>query len=183
MWLARTFSAISGRDGIERKRMTLGVAAATHALTGGPIMSPKHSRFWTFSTTIAIGLLTAITTASSGSLPDGDTQSRYLPVQAISYEFGSISINGYFTRQAATCVVMLTVVDRNVAEEAMPVSPVRVRMTLHPGQVGGLDSENGNALNVTCTEGASAVLIDVGERDRLADIQAATLAAPAAGAP
>jgi hypothetical protein len=144
-------------------------------------MFPKHSRFWTFSTTIAVGFLAVVTTASSGSLSGDDTPARYLPVQAISYEFGSVSINGYFTQQAATCVVMLTVVDRNVAEEAMPVSPVRVRMALQPGQVGGLDSEDGHALNVTCTEGAEAVVVEFGDRDRLTEIQAATLAKPAAG--
>ncbi len=128
----------------------------------------------TFATTIATSLLVSISAASSGQMVPSENQARYLPIQAISYEFGSISITGYFTQQAATCVVMLTVVDRNVAEEAMPVSPVRVRMALQPGQVGGLDSEDGHALNVTCTQGAAALLIDVGERDQLTDLQTAT---------
>jgi hypothetical protein len=138
-------------------------------------MFKKHSNTLTFAATIAASLWVSVTAASSGSLSPVDNQSRYLPIQSIRYEFGSVSISGYFTQQAATCVVMLTILDHNVAEEDMPVSPVRVRMTLRPGQIAGLDIEDGRALNATCTDGAAALLVDVGERDRLADIQAATL--------
>lgn len=144
-------------------------------------MFMKRRNISTFAATVAVSLLASVTSASSGSLSAVDNQSRYLPIQSISYEFGSISISGYFTRQSATCVVMLTVVDRNVAEEAMPVSPVRVRMALQPGQVAGLDSEDGRSINVTCTEGAASLLVNVGERDRLADVQAETLSSAAAG--
>jgi hypothetical protein len=138
-------------------------------------MFGKQSAILTFAATIAASLWVSVTPASSGSPSSVDNQSRYLPIQSIRYEFGSLTISGYFLQQAATCVVMLTILDHNVADEDMPVSPVRVRMTLRPGQVAGLDSEDGQALNVTCIEGAAAVLVDVGERDRLADIQAATL--------
>lgn len=124
-----------------------------------------------FFATLAASVYISVTAAFSGPLTD-----KYLPIQAINYEFGSVSISGYFTQQASTCVVMLTVVDRNVAEDAMPVSPVRMRMTLQPGQIGGLDSEDGRAINVTCSENAASVLVDVGDRDRLSDLQTATLA-------
>lgn len=144
-------------------------------------MFRKHSNILTVAATIAASLWVSVTPASSASLSPVDNQSRYLPIQSISYEFGSISISGYFIQQAATCVVMLTILDRNAAQEEMPVSPVRVRMALRPGQIAGLDSEDGRALNVTCIEGATAVLVDVGERDRLADLQAATLSKAVAG--
>jgi hypothetical protein len=144
-------------------------------------MFKNHSNILASAATIAASLWVSVTAASSGSLSPVDTQSRYLPIQSIRYEFGSLTISGYFTQQAANCVVMLTILDTNVADEDMPASPVRVRMTLRPGQIVGLDSEDGQALNVTCTEGAAAVLVDVGERDRLADIQAATLSNSVAG--
>jgi hypothetical protein len=54
-------------------------------------------------------------------------------------------------------------------------------MTLRPGQTGGLDSENGDAINVTCTEDAAAVIVDIGARDELADMQAANLPALVGG--
>ena len=144
-------------------------------------MSGKRPNILTFAATIAASLWVSVTAASSGSLSPVDNQSRYLPIQSIRYEFGSISISGYFTQQAATCVVMLTILDYNVVEEEMPASPVRVRMTLRPGQIAGLDSEDGQALNFTCAEGAASLLVEVGERDRLADIQAATLSDAVAG--
>jgi hypothetical protein len=144
-------------------------------------MFAKQPTILTFAATIAASFWISATPASSGSLSPVDIQSRYLPIQSISYEFGSVTISGYFTQQAATCVVMLTILDHNVAEEDMPVSPVRLRMTLRPGQIAGLDSEDGRALNVTCTEDAAALLIDVGARDRLADIQTETLSKSVAG--
>ncbi len=138
-------------------------------------MFAKQPTILTFAATIAASLWVSVTPASSGSASPVDNQSRYLPIQSIRYEFGSVSISGYFTQEAATCIVMLTILDHNVAEEEMRASPVRLRMMLRPGQVAGLDSEDGQALNVTCTEGAAAVLVDVGERDRLTDLQTATL--------
>jgi hypothetical protein len=125
-----------------------------------------------FVTTIAASLFATLGAASAGQTP---TQAQFQPVQSISYAFGSLSINGYYTQHAATCVVMLTVVDANVAEDAMPLSPVRVRMTLLPGQTGGIDSENGDAINITCMDGAASMLVDVGTRDHLAEIQTANL--------
>jgi hypothetical protein len=144
-------------------------------------MFKKHSNSLTFAAAIAASLWVSVTAASSGSLSPVDNQSRYLPIQSIRYEFGSVSISGYFTQEAATCIVMLTILDYNVAEGEMRVSPVRLRMTLRPGQIAGLDTEDGRALNVTCNEGAASLLVDVGERDRLADIQAATLTNAVAG--
>jgi hypothetical protein len=144
-------------------------------------MSGKRPNILTFAATIAASLWVSMTAASSGPMSPVDNQSRYLPIQSIRYEFGSLSISGYFLQQSATCVVMLTILDYNVAEEEMPVSPVRVRMALQPGQIAGLDSENGRALNITCAEGAASLLVEVGERDYLADVQAATLLNPAAG--
>jgi hypothetical protein len=45
---------------------------------------------------------------------------------------------------------------------------------LNPGQIAGLDSEEGRSLNLTCGEGATSLLVDVGERDRLVELQRLT---------
>jgi hypothetical protein len=38
---------------------------------------------------------------------------------------------------------------------------------LDPGQVAGLDSEEGQSLNFTCGESASALVVNYGERSKL----------------
>ena len=47
----------------------------------------------------------------------------------------------------------------------------RVRLVLNPGQTAGLDSEEGRSLNFTCDEGATALLVDSGEREKLVELQ------------
>jgi hypothetical protein len=42
---------------------------------------------------------------------------------------------------------------------------------MHPGQIAGLDSEEGNSLNLTCGEDAATLLVDFGERQRLVSLQ------------
>jgi hypothetical protein len=46
---------------------------------------------------------------------------------------------------------------------------------LNPGQTAGLDSEEGRSLNFTCGEGATALLVDSGERERLVELQTLSL--------
>jgi hypothetical protein len=42
---------------------------------------------------------------------------------------------------------------------------------LDPGQVAGLDSEEGRSLNFTCGEGATTLVVDYGERSKLSTQQ------------
>lgn len=42
---------------------------------------------------------------------------------------------------------------------------------LNPGQIAGLDSEEGRSLNVTCGEGAAHLLVDTGTTDKLVELQ------------
>ncbi len=110
--------------------------------------------------------------ASDGSLPTVEGQARYLPIQNISYEFGSKSMSGYFVEEAATCLITLMIIERSDPEALLPFSPTRVRLVLYPGQVVGVDSEEGRSLNFTCGEDATALLVEVGERERLVELQA-----------
>jgi hypothetical protein len=49
---------------------------------------------------------------------------------------------------------------------ASTATRVLVRLILNPGETAGLDSEEGRSLNFTCGEGATALLVDSGERER-----------------
>ena len=110
--------------------------------------------------------------ASDGSLPTVEGQARYLPIQSISYEFGSKSMSGYFVEEAATCLITLMIIERSDPEALLPFSPTRVRLVLYPGQVVGVDSEEGRSLNFTCGDDATALLVEAGERERLVELQA-----------
>ena len=46
-----------------------------------------------------------------------------------------------------------------------------VRVMLDPGQVAGLDSEEGRSLSLTCGEDAATLVVSYGERDKLMEQQ------------
>ena len=96
-------------------------------------------------------------------------QASYEPLQAISYEFGSKFTSGYFVHHSGKCLVTLMVVEKGAPEQ--PYTAARVRLHLNPGQIAGLDSEEGPSLNFTCGADASALLVDTGERGRLVALQ------------
>ena len=102
-------------------------------------------------------------------------EATYRPIDSIRYDFGSKSANGYFVQQAARCVVMLMVSEKPDADAAPSNTATRVRLVLNPGQTAGLDSEEGRSLNFTCGEGATALLVDSGERERLVELQTLSL--------
>ena len=103
--------------------------------------------------------------------PGADRQAKYAPIQIISYDFGSKSMSGYFTEQASKCLVTLMVSEKADPDAAPPATAARVRLVLSPGQMAGLDSEQGRSLNFTCGEGATALIVDVGETEKLLDLQ------------
>jgi hypothetical protein len=115
---------------------------------------------------IAAGLWAASPAAAAES-----GQAGYRPVQSISYQFGAKSVSGYFVQQAQTCVVTLMVAEKDDPDRPLPPSPARVRLVLNPGQIAGLDSEQGRSLNFTCGEGAATLLVDIGDTDRLVAAQ------------
>lgn len=126
----------------------------------------------TFVATIAASLCTWVPAASSGSPELLEGQRQYLPIQSISYEFGSKFMSGYFVQQATTCFVALMIIEKGDPEAVLPVTATRVRLVLNPGQIVGLDSDEGRSLNVTCGNDATTLLVDVGERDKLVALQA-----------
>ena len=139
------------------------------------MFSKKLPRISAFAGTIAVGLCAWASAASSGSPSPAEDRAQYVPIQSISYDFGSKSMSGYFVQQAGTCLVMLMVFEKSDPDKSLPPSATRVRLVLNPGQIAGLDSEEGRSLNFTCSEGATTLLVDVGERNRLVALQTHTL--------
>src|SRR5271157_5271161 len=122
-----------------------------------------NKKILTIAGTLAV--LAAAPGAISQSVTQG--QEQYQPLQSISYEFGSKQTSGYFVSNAGACLLRLMVIEKSPPEQPLPVSAARVRLTLYPGQIAGLDSEEGRSLNFTCGAGASALFVDTGARDRL----------------
>ncbi|RWO26930.1 MAG: hypothetical protein EOS10_26850 [Mesorhizobium sp.] len=128
-----------------------------------------------FAGAVAASLWALAPAASGASLGPTESQTQYLPIQSISYEFGSKFMSGYFVQQAATCSVALMITEKSDPEAVLPVTAARVRLALNPGQIAGLDSVEGRSLNVTCGKDAATLLVDVGERDKLVANQALAL--------
>jgi hypothetical protein len=122
----------------------------------------------------AVNLLTWVPTASSGSPLDG--RAEYVPIQSMSYDFGSKSMSGYFVQRGSTCSVTLMIIEKSDPKMLRPVTASRVRLALNLGQIAGLDSEEGRSLNFTCGEGAATLVVDFGERSKL--VAAEALAVP-----
>jgi hypothetical protein len=139
------------------------------------IMSTFTTAVAAFAGAIAVNLSMAIPPALTGQPPPTEGQARYRPIQSISYELGSKRMSGYFVAQDATCLVTLMISETGDPEQTQPLSTARVRLQLHPGQMAGLDSEEGRSLNFTCGDNAAVLLVDAGERDRLVELQANTV--------
>jgi hypothetical protein len=86
----------------------------------------------------------------------------YRPIQSISYEFGSKAMSGYFVQRNSVCVVTLMIAEKTDPDLPSPTA-TRVRVMLDPGQVAGLDSEEGRSLSLTCGEDAATLAVSYGE--------------------
>jgi hypothetical protein len=134
-----------------------------------PIRIP---RALAFGGTLTACLWASAPTASAGSPSAVEDKAVFAPIESIRYDFGSKSMSGYFVEQGSACHVMLMVSEATDLDQSPPPSATRVRLVLLPGQIAGLDSEEGRSLNFTCGEGGTTLLVSAGERDRLVNIQA-----------
>jgi hypothetical protein len=104
--------------------------------------------------------------AVSGDRHNEGSSARYLPIKSISYTLGSKAMSGYFVQQNSVCLVTLMIIESS--DSGLPsATAARVRIMLDPGQVAGLDSEEGRSLNFPCGEGATTLAVDYGERSKL----------------
>ena len=135
------------------------------------MLTGKSSGVAAIAGAAVLSMCAAISAALGASPTPIEDQDRYQPTQSISYEFGSKAMSGYFEQQDGACVVILMVGERSDPEAPVALSPTRARLMLQPGQVAGLDSEEGRSLNFTCGEGGTMLFVDVGERERLVALQ------------
>jgi hypothetical protein len=125
-----------------------------------------------FAGAVAISLCASASGQSQAPVTGG---AKYMPIQSIRYDFGSESTSGYFVEQAAKCVVLMMVYDKRDRDTGSSSTATRVRLVLNPGQTAGLDSEEGRSLNFTCGEGATVLLVDSSDRDKLVGLQTLSL--------
>jgi hypothetical protein len=100
-------------------------------------------------------------------LPEKDEVARYQPIQSISYVLASKALSGYFVQEGEICLVTLMIIEKPDPDRPSPATAARVRLMLDPGQIAGLDSEEGRSLNFTCGAGAKTLSVDYGERSKL----------------
>jgi hypothetical protein len=138
----------------------------------GHMFHMRIARVLAFGGMIAACLSAWAPAASAGSPSAVEYKAVFRPIESIRYDFGSKSMSGYFVEQAGACRVMLMVSETTDLDKSPPPSATRVRLVLLPGQIAGLDSEEGRSLNFICGEGGTTLLVDAGERDRLVNLQA-----------
>jgi hypothetical protein len=109
----------------------------------------------------------SLSAASSGSPSSPEDETSYAPIQSVRYDLGSKSMSGYFVQRSSVCLVTLMIAEKGDPDRLLPTTAARVRLVLVPGQIAGLDSEEGRSLNLKCGEGASTLTVDYGERAKL----------------
>jgi hypothetical protein len=93
--------------------------------------------------TLAAALAASL--CSSGPAVSGEpaeSDALYLPIQSISYAFGSKIASGYFVQRNSVCLVTLMIAEKTDPDLPSPTA-ARVRVMLDPGQVAGVDSAEG----------------------------------------
>lgn len=144
------------------------------------MFSRKLCSISAFIGTIAVTLWTWMPATWSGPASQAEDTAQYAPIQGISHDFGSKSVTGYLVQRGGRCLITLMLFEKSDPDKSLPPSATRVRLKLNPAQIAGLDSDEGRSLNLTCSDGASMLLVDTGERDKLVELQAHALQKTAA---
>ncbi|MBV8795362.1 MAG: hypothetical protein JO136_10555 [Hyphomicrobiales bacterium] len=131
----------------------------------------KMVRKLAFAGTLAASLWACAAVAFAGSPPAVEDKTIFAPVESIRYDLGSKSMSGYFVERASFCDVTLMVSEATDPQTSPPSSGARIRLVLAPGQIAGLDSEEGRSLNFTCGEGGRTLVVNAGETGRLVKLQ------------
>jgi hypothetical protein len=134
-------------------------------------MSNRVKRFRptkTQSAAAALALSLFVFPVQGSSEPNAATrETEYASQESFSSEFGSKFASGYFQSESGKCAVTLLVTEKQDPEFPASTTAARVRLKLHPGEVAGVDSEEGQSLNLTCGMNATALMVDKGERNAL----------------
>ena len=123
--------------------------------------------FATFVMSTAVIFWASAPALSGDSWWQKEGDAGYLPIQSISYEFGSKAMSGYFVSQGSVCLVTLMISDKSDPDWMSRITAPRIRLMLEPCQIAGLDSEEGRSLNFTCGDGARTLVVNYGDRSKL----------------
>ena len=115
----------------------------------------------------AATFVACLSTWTSTALSEAAVSFRYSVLQNFSHEFGSKLASGYFVKEIDRCLVTLNIAEKRNTESQLGQTAAQVRLVLNPGQMAGLDSEEGQSLNLTCSTNATALIIDSGGKDVL----------------
>jgi hypothetical protein len=130
----------------------------------------RKARILAFGGALAACLWVSAPAAFAGSPSTVESKAVFAPIESIRYDFGSKSMSGYFVEQASVCHVTLMISEATDPDRPPP-SGARLRLVLAPGEIAGLDSEEGRSLNFTCGEGGRTLLVNAGETGRLVKLQ------------
>jgi hypothetical protein len=119
-----------------------------------------------FAAAVAASFWSSGSAVSGGSRLQEEGDVLYRPIRSISYQFGSKTMSGYFVQRNSICAVTLMIAEKTDPDLPSPTA-TRVRVMLEPGQVAGLDSEEGRSLSFTCGKDAATLVVSCGERDKL----------------
>jgi hypothetical protein len=86
----------------------------------------------------------------------GDT---FRPIQAMSYQFGTKRMVGYFDSADGRCQLTLMIAEAVDPDLAPPSSAARVSLSLAPGQATSLDSAEHASIGLTCGVHAQTVQV------------------------
>ena len=114
-----------------------------------------------------IGSIFALGGVASIAATAATQQATYVPVQAISHQFGSKAATGYFLQEAGACQVVLMISERYDSFAASHPTAARLRLALEPGQAAALDSEEGQSIDLTCGEDAATLAVRSGATDEV----------------
>ncbi len=133
----------------------------------GTFRGKKALHFKPVAFASAAALCLGWTTAASSEPVSEVNRTRYEVLQSFSQEFGSKFASGYFVSKTGKCLVTLMLAEKSNSDVPHGETAARVRLTLDPGQVAGLDSEEGQSLNIACGESATALIVAKGNREPL----------------
>ncbi len=127
----------------------------------------KKAKHYRHAAAFAALFAACVSTGSSVAASEDAVGARYGVLQNFSHEFGSKIASGYFVREIDRCLITLKIADKGNIEGQPGRTTAHVRLVLNPGQTAGLDSEEGQSLNLTCSTNARALILDSGGKDAL----------------
>jgi len=127
----------------------------------------KKAERYRLAAVITVVFTACLFTSSSTASTEAAMSARYGVLQNFSHEFGSKFASGYFVREVDRCLITFKIAIKGAMDSQSVETVAHIRFDLNPGQVLGLDSEEGQSLNLTCGANAAALTVASGGEDAL----------------